>query len=88
MRGGRESVRSAREGRKEKSTEQAKPGSFRAEQAHRKPVVLVVAVVRVRVVRVEVRVPSVGTVVLRARPVVTVVAPVVERTRTGHGSSH
>src|SRR3712207_1043644 len=57
---------------------------FRAEQAHRKPAVLV-AVVRARAVRIEVRVPSVGTAVLRARPVVTALASVAERTRTGHG---
>ena len=58
---------------------------FRGEQADGKPVpiVVVAAVVRARVVRVEERVPDVVTAVLRIRPVVTAVAPVVERTRTG-----
>src|SRR3712207_6828092 len=58
---------------------------FRAEQAHRKPEELVVAAARVRAARMEVRAPSEGTAELRARPVVTAVASVAERTRTGHG---
>lgn len=59
---------------------------FRGKQAHRKPAVLVAPKARERVVRVEAREPCVGSDVLRARPAVTGVAPVVERARTGHSS--